>query len=667
MSFVNPAFLFGLLALSIPIIIHLFNFRRVKKVYFSNTRLLKNVQQTTTSKLRLRHLLILLSRLLFVFFLVIAFAQPFIPGTEEGLKSENVVVYLDNSMSMSNETEMEIQALDQGIDMVNSLVGLYPEGTRFLFLTNDFGPSSNAFKGGREVTELTTETRATGVIRSVEEVTQRIQRTLSALGSESSEIYLISDFQMTTSGDPQLWISDTLHAWHLVPVTAAVQANVYIDTLFLEAPPVAGAAMVSVVAVLANTGPREVQDLLLQVYVDDTQSATTSVSIPAQGTARVNFDLPVPTSGLAACRLVFEDFPVTFDNEFYFVVQPGKKLSILEIKNDPRPTPVERVYGNRELFTIESFMQSNLDYGVLDRVDFVIINGINELDRSMTLALQNYFDRGGEVLLIPGPNPRIESYQPLISGRWLERADTAYRASLALPDLENPFFESVFESEAKDFNMPVAGRSVYWGADRTALLKYRDGSPFLSKSGRVWHIPVPLNDAWTNFHRHAVFVPVMYRLAASGSDLGGALYHSLDHPVIVLQPDSLMPNPRFKLIREGEELIPDQRVIGREVVIEVPRFTTGNGFYTVLQNEVEEAILAFNIPKRESILETYELQALEAVFKEMNQVKILASGSGDEFVKSLESRYVGQPLWKIALVLALLFLLVEVLLIRFLK
>lgn len=148
MNFTNPLFLYGLFALSIPVIVHLFNFRKAKKVYFSNTQFLKHVKETSSAKRRLKHYLVLVSRLLFVFFLVMAFAQPFLPADEEGFNNNSVTIYLDNSQSMSNHVNGDLSAMDDAIQYVNEIVGLYPRGTQFRLLTNDFTPFSNSNKGG---------------------------------------------------------------------------------------------------------------------------------------------------------------------------------------------------------------------------------------------------------------------------------------------------------------------------------------------------------------------------------------------------------------------------------------------------------------------------------------------------------------------------------------
>src|SRR5580765_4773390 len=142
MSLVYPSFLWALSALAIPIIIHLFNFRRTTRIYFSNTRFLKQVKEETTQKRRLKQYLVLASRLLFLFFLVIAFAQPFLPAKEQLADQRNIVIYLDNSFSMSAPVSEKTRALDEAIRMATSILELFPSASKYQLITNDFAPFS---------------------------------------------------------------------------------------------------------------------------------------------------------------------------------------------------------------------------------------------------------------------------------------------------------------------------------------------------------------------------------------------------------------------------------------------------------------------------------------------------------------------------------------------
>ena len=175
MSFLYPAFLFGLSALSIPIIVHLFQFRRIKKVYFSNTRFLKQVNEQTSQKRRLKHYLILASRLLFILFLVLAFAQPFIPASDQLRPGTEVYLYIDNSYSMTRPAADDMDALDAALSTARSLVEQLPLETQYKLIDNDFNPTSFSFKNKTEILDLLTERKLSPASRQATEIVQRIR------------------------------------------------------------------------------------------------------------------------------------------------------------------------------------------------------------------------------------------------------------------------------------------------------------------------------------------------------------------------------------------------------------------------------------------------------------------------------------------------------------
>src|ERR1700748_3106826 len=98
MHFLYPAFLFALVSLAIPVLVHLFNFRRYQKIYFSNVQFLKSIQEQQSSRRNLKERLILAARLLALTFLVLAFTRPYIPGkngTSNGTQGA-ISIFLDN-------------------------------------------------------------------------------------------------------------------------------------------------------------------------------------------------------------------------------------------------------------------------------------------------------------------------------------------------------------------------------------------------------------------------------------------------------------------------------------------------------------------------------------------------------------------------------------------
>ena len=138
MQFLYPSFLWTLLALAIPIIIHLFYFRRFKRVYFTNVKFLKEVKEETSARRKVRNLLVLLSRMFAIAMLVFAFAQPFIPQNTEVQKGDkSVSVFIDNSFSMNALSE-DVPLIEKAKQRAREVVNAYSVEDRFQILTNEF-------------------------------------------------------------------------------------------------------------------------------------------------------------------------------------------------------------------------------------------------------------------------------------------------------------------------------------------------------------------------------------------------------------------------------------------------------------------------------------------------------------------------------------------------
>lgn len=658
MNFLYPQFLYGLVALAIPVIIHLFNFRRTRRVYFSNTRFLQKVKEASSSKLKLKHYLILASRLLFIFFLVMAFAQPVLDAEGGSKPAQSIIIYLDNSFSMSNEVEDGITALDEALMSVGQLLDVLPGGTNYKLITNDFNPSSTVFKGKAEISEILTETGYSGTIRSVQDIQSRLD---NEEGPYS--VYWFSDFQQTSSTGN---ISDTVNQYNVLPLRFNSTKNVAVDSVYIENPLLIGNEKMTLNVDIKNYGEEEVNDLITNVYVDDIQVAAGSVDIIPGGTETITYDLAFGIDGVSRGRISFEEFPVTFDNEFYFVIDRREQINILEIKPDNNATYITNVYGNKELFNLKSISYQNLDYNLVNTSDLVVINGLDHIDPSLSVVLNEYVANGGSVCLVPGTVPDPDSYKQLYGLANLTLADSAIRSGLAVPDFDNPFFQNVFEERNPQMAMPEASQLLTWGMDRTAILNFKNGTAFLSDMatyGHLFIISSPLNPDYSNFQAHGLFVPVMYRMAVQSKRSIRKLYYIMNTPTIRIPADSLVGDRVYKLMGNDQEIIPSQRLVFDEVIMEVPKAQVEAGFYEVLLEDEEVSTLAFNYPFEESDLEQLGKEDISDLFQ--GSVTIFDADGAAGFGKAVENRYIGTPLWKLAIVLALVFLLVEVLLIRF--
>ncbi len=300
MSLVYPSFLWALSALAIPIIIHLFNFRKTTRIYFSNTRFLKQVKEETTQKRRLKQYLVLASRLLFLFFLVLAFAQPFLPAKEEMGQQQTLGIYVDNSFSMASPVAEKTRALEEAVRMAQGIVDLFPATTTFQLLTNDFSPFSNSAKTRAEITDLLSQVRLSAISRNSSEILGRVKDKISSL-------FWLSDFQKSTFGDISK-VDSSLQV-RLFPLILEKYPNVFVDSVYLENPFAIGGEKNTIHVRLHNSGDKNVDGLVIKLTINGWQAAATSVAITPNSFTDVPFDIASELKGNNRIIVSFNDFP----------------------------------------------------------------------------------------------------------------------------------------------------------------------------------------------------------------------------------------------------------------------------------------------------------------------------------------------------------------------
>ncbi|GAB4046492.1 BatA domain-containing protein [Spirosoma litoris] len=697
MNFLYPSFLFGLLAISVPIAIHLFNFRRTRRVFFSNVALLRSVQTETKSFRRLKHWLILACRCLFLACLVLAFAQPFIPSKNKlGLSRQGVTsLYVDNSFSMQNERNTK-RYLDIATSKLDELLTLFRNATSLQLLTNDFSAAEQQAGTAESVRDRVTSIRFAHTPRALETVYKRQRNLLSSLNPGGrNQLFWFSDFQKSTAGDLSRLKIDTTDRLFIVPLDAQATKNVYVDSVWLSTPFIREMQNNSINVKLNNAGRENVKNLPIRLYLDDTQTSTASAVLAPGGSATVSLNFNVTSKGYHRGRIVFEDYPITFDNQYFFVIEASPAVRVLHLYEQQaapagRPTGyVDAVYSNDSLFVRRSFNAQNFDVGQLKETDLVLLEGVADINGTLRTELERFVKQGGSLAIIPPAVPNAASYEPFLRALGIGSVQVMAAAGatptpvpIADPDRRTPFFRDVFQQsfQSEPLNMPTAAPVWRWSAGER-LLTLRDGNPLLTQSrvggatpGNVYMFGSPLISAYGNLAEHALFVPVMYKMAALSVRAQRTAY-SFDDNLITIPVSNPSERSVYKLKRDKLEIIPVQRVVGNQLLLEMPKsneLAAGQdveaGYYELLNSEGKtERLLAFNHGNEESAMDFYSADELRKAFANQPNVEVFDSIQDGDFVQVLEQENLGKSLWKYFLLAALAFLLVEAGLVRFMK
>lgn len=688
MQFLFPKVLWGLAALAIPLIVHLFNFRKTKRVYFSNVALLKTVDTKTSSFRRLKNLLVLIARMLFIFCLVMAFAQPI--KRSEGAIDQPVginAIYLDNSQSMQNTTQNK-RLLDLAVVKIDELLSLLNRTSNVQLTTNDFDAQDQFVSTAAKVKDRLTTVSFSETGRDLGQVYKR-QRSIAEKFNPSgrNHLFWFSDFQKSTAGNLSELKLDSNDVLHLIPVEGKSTQNVFVDSVWLNVPFVREMQNNILNVRVYNSGNKAVEKLPLRLYIDDVQTSTSSVDLPANayGTARFNFT--VNSRGVHRGKVTFDDQPITFDNDYYFTLDASPSINILHLyAQRSEQNYIGKIFANDSLFSFKSFSVDNFNTGEIQNADLVILEGVSTVDGEKKASLNTFLNDGGNVALIPSASPSqvsiqnfLSTYgiQNLIVDNHIPKADAMVEVSQ--PDKRSPFFEDVFEQGTHNtlMSLPKIYPKMQWTGVGERVLMLKNGKPYLTRTrvndGSIYVFASPLGKDYGNFAEHALYVPTFFKMAYLSSKAERIAYNFNEGFLQFFMPNA-PKNAVYKLKNKQLELIPAQSMRGKTLILTLPKSSElqdnqllGSGIYDLEINGKIEKSLALNHSKTESFMDMFTADELKEILGNQKNINIYDDLDDSSFIQAFRASSMDKPFWKYFIIAALVFLLAEILITRLLK
>jgi hypothetical protein len=691
MKFANPYFLFALLALAIPIIVHLFNFRKFKRVQFTNVRFLKEVRQDTKARNKLKNLLILTCRLLAVLFLVFAFAQPYLPRENGAVKSGDKVisVYVDNSFSM-DAVGKNGTLLDEAKKDAREIVAAYKPSDQFQLLTNDFEGRHQRLVNREEFLELLDEVQSSPAVRTLSEVTKRQQDALNTsegILSGNKQAFLISDFQKTISDFSSIK-TDTSIRFRPVPLVAQNRNNIYIDSAWFTTPVRQLNEQEALHIRLKSHSDVAAENVPMRLYINGQARTPSSFSIAANGVTDTVVYFTIREPGLQQCLVEINDYPVTFDDRFYFSFNMLKAIPILAINQaaenniatETGNNYLKSLFGNDSAFVFTESDENKVDYSSLGNYSFIVMNGLNEVSSGLSNELKKFVENGGSLFVFPGERTDLKSYQEFLMPlgvNTFEKIDTAKTVVDKL-NYSNPLYNGVFEKTSGNLDLPQAydHYKISAGVRTTQedLMRLRNGDLFVGNfhtgKGSVYLCAVPLSDSWSNFPKHAMFVPTLYQAALFSQPQGNLFYTIGADSKIDLGDVGVIGENVFHLSEPTKnfDIIPAHTVIDGHSVLDVHRQVSEPGNYFVKLGNTQLNGISFDYDRKESDLTTYTAEQIKTGYESagLRNFSLLENDSKGLTTALTEIDF-GIRLWKTCIWLTLIFLLAEILLIRFWK
>ncbi|QQL51055.1 BatA domain-containing protein [Mucilaginibacter ginkgonis] len=666
MHFEYPAFLFALFALLIPIIIHLFNFRRYKKLYFSNVQFLKQVEEQQASGRNIKERLILLNRLLALLFLILAFAKPYLSkqGNAALNSRQTVSIFIDNSNSMQ-ALGSEGSLLDEAKSRAKQIAAGYDLNTRFQLLTQDFFGKDQRFIDRAEFDNEVDGVALSSQSRNIADIITRQQSLLLGKGTS----YIVSDFQLGMNDGKTSKLSNALN---LIQLKANSLPNLAIDSVWLQRAVHRPGEIEKLVFKLHNYADEKAVQVLLKLYINGQQKGLGSYNVAAGAVVTDTISFSGLQSGWQRAELRLQDNPVIFDNNFYFGFNVSAQMPVLLIGDNTPNFYIKSAFGSEPFFNITATPFGGINYSSLQNYPLIVISDVRELSAGLSQQLKAYVQKGGNLAIFPSKDADITSYKNFlesINGGYLEKKvnDTLKVSRL---NLSAALYKNTFENVPQNPDLPKV--TAYYpltnGASSEQLMTLQNNRAFWQtskyKSGRVYICAVPVDEAFSNLPRHSLFITTLLRIAlSSGSEQ--ALYSTIGQTKpIALNNLTTNADDVLRLVNGKQQIIPDLRNIDGATTLYVSDQITRPGIYNLSKKDSLVAVLSFNSNRRESNLHYYSSAALKEIAGKAGKV-IEADRSA---VKSQTGNAgLGFQLWKLCLILTLIFLAIEILLIRFYK
>ncbi|WP_131536877.1 BatA domain-containing protein [Pedobacter nototheniae] len=673
MNFLYPGFLFALLAVAIPVIIHLFNFRKFKKVYFSNVQLLKEVEQQNSSKEKLKNLLILLCRILAIVFLVLAFAQPYIPSNDKKTTTLNnaVSIYIDNSYSME-AINKDGNLLDEAKRRAKELVKGFGLNDRFQLLTNDFEGKNQRLLNADGFLQALDDVKISASNRNLQQIINRQQNVLT--GSVNKYAFLISDFQKNISNEKVIQANPEVQ-FAFMKLNATTLPNVAVDSVWALSPNHQPGASEKLVVQIRNYSEEDAKNIPLKLTLNNQQKGLSAITIPAGKVKRDTLNFSGLKSGWQKGVISIKDFPVTFDDTLSFSFKVNNNLPVLTINSAGDGNYIRALFNADPYFKLTENAESNVNYNNFSGYGLIVLNGLNNPSTGLAQQIKAYVNNGGSVVLFPDLDADIKNYNAFLSALSLPQIQALNTDPVRVDkiDLQHPIFKTVFEQVPKNLDLPEINRYFTFIESNTQrkenILQLPANKLFFAKfnvgNGQVYLSATGLNAKDGNLAHHPVFVPLMYRLANSGG-LEQPLYYTIGQEnVLQSKKITLAKNQSLKLIADRFETIPELRQVNGKTLIYVADQIKTPGFYNLKQADSTLTIYSFNNSRSESDMHYLSKADLENLTGKSN-LKIFDTDKDAVKLISGENK-IGQSLWKLCLILSLIFIAAEILLIRFLN
>ena len=643
MQFKHPEILYFLFLLVIPILVHLFQLRRFKKEYFTNVQFLKELSVQTRKSSTIKKWLLLFTRLLLLACLILAFAQPFFTAKESSKATNEMYIILDNSYSMQAKGKQG-ELLKRA---VQELLEHTPETQNFSLITN-----SETF-WNTDIKSIQKELQDLQYSATPFRLDNLIAKVNARKSAFNKDIVVITDAVGVQANESKSFKKED-NIYFIIP-EAEQKNNASIDSVYIQQNL---DSFYEIAIKLSANG--EISSLPIALYNQTKLTAKTVVNFDGDAKSQlVKFTIPKEDfHGYASIT----DKGLEYDNTYYFSISKPSKTNVISIGETDKSNFLSRIYTTDE-FNYINFPLANLDYNLLEKQDAIVLNELKDIPQALQTTLKSFVNKGGNLVIIPAQESNVATLNSFLANFGAIQLKALMKGDKKVTKINfnHPLFSNVFEKKVDNFQYPSTKLAFSISSNSPSILTYEDQSAFLTAISNplssVYVMAAPINKTNSNFQNSPLIVPTFYNMAQSSQKSGvTALTIGENQPFVV--ETSLSKDEILTVKNQSESFIPVQQLLNTKVKMTFADQPAQAGNFGIFNGTNSVENISFNYSRTESNL---SLANPDIAVGFQNSENI------ESVFNTIQTDRTDTQIWKWFVWLTLLFLVLELLIQKFVK
>ena len=613
--------------------------------------------------------------------LILAFAGPHISDNQENTNKSEVAltaIYLDNSFSMQAESKKG-QNFEQAKNIAKQIILNAPENMQYLILTNDQLPEHQAVIDKNTMMRFIDNTNISPKFLSISDIFLKA-KTLCPKG-ENVNLYFISDVQKSIFDQNTVEIANNISTF-FIPIQSQKPNNIFIDSCWFESPihKLNQAEILNVI--IKNQTNEDITNFSVHLYLNDSLKVMSSCDLLANEEKTLQLEYINTIIGATNGKLTISDYPIIYDNDLFFNYNVSEFSNVLIINENSTNKYLTTLFDvNKSDFFVTQNSINSLQTSDFENYNVIILNNIKEISSGLSSDLETYIKNGGSVVFVPSEDINSININNFIQKFNIGTFNNQNNkdTKIAKIDYENEIFKNVFQRQNQQADFPIISQSYklnrYNNSSFMDILKDENSSPLLVfgtfGAGKILLFTFPFNEKNSSFLKSSIFVPIMLNFSLSGN-LNYDIYSDIGNnsKINVIPKGTIENSETFKITNNTDfETYTDFRIIGKKIEIYPPETIINAGFYSLIDiNNKKIASVSFNFNRKESDLTYMTNEDLQKfIIEKMDSRAKIISSISKNINSQLKDISQGQQLWFYFILLAIIFIICEVLLIKFFK